>query len=210
MPLFWIDSFSAAGAVAIWHISESEEELAVHAGELAVPGEVVHPRKRLEFLAGRAALRILTQRHGMDQPDLYKDEFGKPFIRDSSSGISLTHSFPYAAAIFHKSESVGIDLEQPSQKVLRIRSRFLSPSESKDAGDDLTKLTVYWCAKETLYKWWGKKGVHFESDLFIHPFKEDKEGVLAGDLRKQTKVFSVPLYYHVFTDFVMVYTRIAR
>jgi phosphopantetheinyl transferase len=207
MPLFWIDSFSAAGAVAIWHITEEEIDLEYHAGDQKAPGEVTHPRKRLEWLAGRAATRILTQRYGHDEFTLSKDGFGKPYFHGLTAGVSLTHSYPYAASVVHERNSVGIDLEQPSAKILKIARRFLGSSELEDAGTDIRKLTVYWCAKEALYKWWGKKEIHFARDLFVHPFKKDEFGYLTGEVRKQREVFSVPLYYRAFPDFVMAYTQ---
>jgi phosphopantetheinyl transferase len=207
MPLFWIDSFSAAGAVAIWRITEEESDLEYHAGDQKAPDEIAHPRKRLEWLAGRSVARILAQRYGVNEIILEKDVNGKPHFRDLNAGVSLTHSFPYAAAVVHEKEAVGIDLEQPSKKILKIAGRFLSPQEIENAGTDIGTLTTYWCAKEALYKWWGKKEIHFARDLFVHPFKEDEFGYLTGEVRKQSEVFSVPLYYRMFPDFVMVYTQ---
>ncbi len=207
MPLFWIDSFSPAGAVAVWSIREEADELSFHAGDMIAPDEVVHPRKRQEWLAGRSAARVLAQRFRLPEISIDKDEFGKPYIRDSPTALSLTHSFPYAAAILHRNESVGIDLEQPSEKILKIRSRFMSPAELEDAADSIPKLTLYWCAKEALYKWWGKRGIHFSTELYVSPFAMDETGDLPAQVRKETRVFSVPLYYRVFPDFVMVYTK---
>jgi phosphopantetheinyl transferase len=207
MPLFWIDSFSAAGAVSVWHITEEESELEYYAGDQKAPGEVTHPRKRLEWLAGRAASRVLAQRYGHDHPVLVKDDLGKPYFLNLTAGVSLTHSHPYAASVIHERSSVGIDLEQPSAKILKIARRFLGSPEVEDAGTDIHKLTVYWCAKEALYKWWGKKGVLFAPDLFVHPFHLDEAGYLTGGVRKRSEVFSVPLYYRVFPDFVMAYTQ---
>ena len=53
----------------------------------------------------------------------------------------------------------GIDIEYRSDRVKRIRSRFLAPEEEQniDTAHEEEHLLVYWCAKEALYKLAGRK-----------------------------------------------------
>jgi len=57
----------------------------------------------------------------------------------------------------------------------------LSNPERLHAGDDLSKMCIYWCAKESLYKWYGKKNLSFKDNIFIEPF-ENKPTMIQGDI----------------------------
>ncbi|NOS91391.1 MAG: 4'-phosphopantetheinyl transferase superfamily protein, partial [Cyclobacteriaceae bacterium] len=153
MPLHKIEQYNQGGW-GIWHIEETEEELAFDAFEQA-PLELVSTTKRLEWLTARVLIRHLIEQNNFAYNGLIKDKFGKPFLRDLSLQISLTHSFPFVAAQWHKMLPVGIDLEQPKEKLLKVGPRVLSAEEWKDANSDQTKLCIYWCAKEALYKNYG-------------------------------------------------------
>jgi hypothetical protein len=109
-----------------------------------------------------------------------------------------------AAQIDHD-QAVGIDLEQPRAKILKIAPRIFSPVELKDAGSDVIKNIVYWCAKETLYKIHGKGNVHFSNQLNIEPFLLQEEGILRGVISSYKKV-NVSLDYRIEPDYVLVRT----
>jgi hypothetical protein len=82
----------------------------------------------------------------------------------------------------------------------------LSPTELQDAGNNLTKHCVYWCAKEALYKIDGKKGLHFSNQLNIEPFELQEAGGLKGIISRFEKQM-VHLAYVVDKEFVLVYTK---
>ena len=48
----------------------------------------------------------------------------------------------------------------------------------KQIGDNTDGLYVCWCAKEAIYKWYGKKGLEFKQHIHIKPFKLKAEGDL--------------------------------
>jgi 4'-phosphopantetheinyl transferase len=122
-------------AWALWKIEEDESALALTVAPFeTVPSSISNPNKRLEFLAGRTLIKKLVESFGLGFQGLTKDIFGKPFLKNHSYQISLSHSYPYVAATIHRSQAVGIDLEQPKQKLLRIAPRVLHPEELKDAG----------------------------------------------------------------------------
>lgn len=200
-------SDNKVSAWAIWKISESEDELqkliqpADH-----IPIEIANAQKRLEYASARALLKYLLAQWNLEYNGLFKDEFGKPFFISHNIALSLTHSFPYVAAIIHKTRSVGIDLEQPKEKLLRIAKRILHPSELTDAGSDLVKHCVYWCAKETLVKVHGKKDVTFSQNLLIEPFQLLKSGNMIGRIVAKGMDETVPLHSRVYDNFVLVVT----
>ena len=206
MPLVKLTSLGNESCWALWKIEEDEEDLSYQAME-SCPEDVISSQKRLEYLAGRALVKSLVETLGQTYTGLRKDESGKPFLKDSNHEISLSHSFPYAAAQLHHSSPVGIDLEQPKDKLLRIASRVLSATEEKDAGDNVVKHCIYWCAKEAMYKIHGKRGLHFNSQLLLDPFQMEQDGNLRGRIVTVGSERKVSLAYRVEKDYVLVTTR---
>lgn len=193
-------------AWALWKIEEDEPTLALTVAPFeTVPSSISNPNKRLEFLAGRTLIKELARSFGLGFQGLTKDVFGKPFLKNHAYQISLSHSYPYVAAAIHRSQSVGIDLEQPKQKLLRIAPRVLHPEELKDAGDDIVKHCIYWCAKEAMVKIHGKKDLVFAENLLIEPFTQEKQGELTGRIIvNTTSETTVILSYFVYDNFVVV------
>ena len=104
-------------------------------------------------------------------------------------------------------EDIGIDLEQPKSKLLTIAHRILSPTELIDAGQDVVKHCVYWCAKETLYKAYGKKGLHFSDQLHIKPFVLLNGGDLYGRINAKGRSRDLTMSYIIQPDYVLVHTK---
>lgn len=206
MPLVKSEMTGEEGAWGLWQITETEQELAYSALE-SCPDDIIAPSKRKEFLAGRALIKTLAEKVGVQYAGLRKDEHGKPYLKDVSYEISLSHSSPYVAAQIDPHSAVGIDIEQPKEKLLRIASRILSATEEADAGTDIVKHCVYWCAKEALYKLYGKRGLHFNSQLNIDPFELKKSGSLQGYIRANDVPDVIALGYVVKEDYVLVYTK---
>ena len=87
--------------------------------------------------------------HHSDGAPMLVDRNGNPLAEIS---FSLSHSLEYAAIAFSKSvQPLGVDIEQPSAKIRRVASKFLSERELADFADD-TKLLAAWTAKEAAYK----------------------------------------------------------
>lgn len=208
MPLTKIDiqTVPQLHVVGVWKITEEEFELdeALQIDE-SVPNQITHTQKRLEFLAARVLLQALLLRLKLPFEGLIKDKHGKPYLKNSTLHISLTHSYPFVAAIISESNRAGIDLEQPKQKLLRIAPRIFSPEELRDAGNDLIKHCIYWCSKETLIKIHGKKDITLSENLKIEPFKLEKSGKLIGSIIDHIST-KVNLRYETESDYVLVYT----
>lgn len=204
MPLEKIDSINSH-TWALWRIEENEDFLAGQlSSEEPIPHSISNSKKRLEWLAGRLLVKTVIEKLGGIFQGVTKNEFGKPFIKGSTYHLSLSHSYPYVAASFHKEYSVGIDLEQPKDKLLRIAPRVLGKDELEDAGSNITKHCVYWCAKETLIKVYGKKDLTLAEHLIIAPFQLEKQGHLVGRIIVNNTVTKVPLWYAVTENFVVV------
>ncbi|HPM29135.1 MAG TPA: 4'-phosphopantetheinyl transferase superfamily protein [Chryseolinea sp.] len=193
---------------ALWRIEEEEETLAEMVSSLEeLSDTVTSPQKRLEWLAGRVLVKEVMEAMDLNFQGIVKDDFGKPYPVGYDYQISLSHSFPFVAVLLDKYESVGIDLEQPKEKLLRIASRIHHVDEVKDAGTDIIKHCIYWCAKETLIKIYGKKDLIFSENMRILPFQRQMEGNIIGKIIVKDMERVIPLYYKVYPEFVLVFNK---
>ncbi|MEJ1238829.1 4'-phosphopantetheinyl transferase superfamily protein [Chryseolinea sp. T2] len=195
-------------AWALWRVTEDEESLRHKLPEVeAFPENIAHASKRIEWLAGRVLLMTLFEALSLPFKGITKNDFGKPFPTDSDHHLSLSHSFPFVAAIVDKNGPAGIDLEQPKVKLFKVAHRIFHKRELKDAGNDLIKHCVYWCAKETLVKIYGKKDLTFAEHLLIDPFQLGEEGDIRGRIIVGGIESVIPLHYEVYPGFVLVFNR---
>jgi phosphopantetheinyl transferase len=133
-----------------------------------------HPQKKLEWLASRLVLRRLVEEQGASFHGIYKDAFGKPHLNQLPFHISIAHCFPLAVGALHQYQPVGIDIERPREKLLRIGDRFLNPEEALAAGTDLDLLCKFWASKEVLYKIYGRKKLIFKENMSVAIHRENE------------------------------------
>lgn len=172
--------------VCIWHIDEDFDELlqqlSPNAEDLDLLTSFRSPKKQLEWLAGRLSINHLCQMLGIKYNGITKDEHGKPSLRGHNYEVSLTHSFPYVASIIDLKSPVGIDLEQPRDKILRIAHKFLSEKELNFCQNNIIRLNMAWCVKEALYKIYGKKGLIFNEHMTLEPYTSAPDTVITGNI----------------------------
>jgi 4'-phosphopantetheinyl transferase len=197
MSVYQTHRLGADCTAVLWKIEESEDELRARL-TLTVPEqmelfEITHPAQRVEWLACRAAVLALVQPY-WPYSGLYKDEFGKPHLIGLQAHISISHTSGWAAAVLHHSKTVGIDIEPFREQFVRVVPRVLSDEEISHADGDLRRLAVYWCAKEALYKLYGKRQLTFREHLHIEPFA-DGAGLLTGHVRLPDDVRELIIHY---------------
>ncbi|MES2761415.1 MAG: 4'-phosphopantetheinyl transferase superfamily protein [Bacteroidota bacterium] len=133
------------------------------------------------------------------------DDKGKPYLAGDKRHISVSHSHDKLAIIINETEATGIDIELIRDKVLRIKHKFLSDNELRDANDHVEKLLIYWAAKETLYKIYGLKEVDFIEHLFVKPFTKHNLGTIIGEINLPGFTETFQLNYQLVDDYVLVY-----
>ena len=197
MPLHELLRPAAECAVALWKITESEGDLRpwlrLTDEEERDLAAIRHPAQRAEWLACRLAVQHLARAAGLPYAGLTKDEHGKPHLRGAAAFVSVAHTHGWAAAALHPSRPVGVDAEPLREQLRRVVPRVLSESERAHAANDLTRLAVYWCAKEALYKLYGKRQVTFREHLHVEPFAEN-DTCLTAHLR--LPAYAVQLTVH--------------
>jgi len=180
MPLYKTITVNPHTKVFIWKIEESFETLSEGidltkncAGRVTNMKSDLHRR-------GFMSIRHLLALEGYTDHDLYYDENGKPHLTGDKH-ISITHSFNFSAIIISDIE-VGIDIEMQRHKILRIAHKFTPLKAYKIfANEDalMRKLTIVWCAKESLYKSFAEKGVSFLEHIYVEDFNLDENKTTA-------------------------------
>jgi len=127
-------------------------------------------QKKLESSAARFCLWSLCQQISKGPWDLKKDDRNRPYFYQSKYNISLSHSFPFVAAVISHKKLVGIDLERFGRNVEKIGPRFLSSEEWNLWQDSHSDLTKAWTCKEAIYKAMGVPGLAFQQDIQLPPF----------------------------------------
>lgn len=161
-------------------------------------------KRKLEYLAAR----VLLQEVLGEKKTITYTKNGKPYLVDKSHQISITHTGKYVAIILHPTYRVGIDVEKISDKVVRVQSKFLSEAERSavDMTTTKTHLALLWSAKEALYKILEQEEVAYTKHLTIKPFKPYLMGTMEAQETRTPAAETFQLTYHVFPEFVLVWT----
>lgn len=167
--------------------------------------EILKARKLLEWYCSRYLLHIMSNRD--IRGACLKDEFGKPYLKNSDYYISMSHSHELTAVIASRS-IVGIDIQYKVEKISRIAGRVLSEFELDDLHQNysLDALHVYWGAKEAMYKIYGRKEIDFKKELFVDAFTiQDGHVFSSGDIMKAGIKTECWIRAQILQDYVMVY-----
>ncbi len=185
MPLCKVEPIGKQSSWALWQIEETIEELWQQLNPTAEAQfeyqHIHHHQKKLEWLASRLIIKHLVKSQGDSFFGIYKDAFGKPHLHKLPFHISIAHCFPLAVGAIHQTHSIGIDIERPRKKLLRIRDRFLNQQEAAAAGTDLHTLCKFWTSKEVLYKIYGRKKLIFREHIEVLE-NIDHPGQLVGNI----------------------------
>ena len=194
----------------VWKIEESSDtlfSLLENGEEYQSQLEEIHAEhRRREWLASRVLLQALL---GRPTRIAYHPN-GAPYLPDSSLYISISHTKGYAAILLQEHPAAGIDIEYRSDRVLKIRSRFMSPEEeaSLDREHEAEHLLLHWCAKETLFKMIGREEVDFLKHLHVRAFPYAEEGSFRVQETRTDKAVEYELEYRIEKDYVIVWASI--
>ena len=150
-------------------------------------------RRQKDLVISRYLIQSLIPEASID----YK-ESGKPFLIGSTSKISISHTKDIVAIILHPNKRVAIDIEYLSPRIVKLRNRFLSPAELKVA-TDIPFYTLFWSAKETLFKLDKNQGLDFKMELAITIDGHQ----LGGTIRNNSK--TIPIHYQLNGNWALTY-----
>lgn len=149
--------------VIAWASIENFKQVSDSETEVMISCHINHTEKKRQFIAARQLLRQLVNANVV----ISYDQYGGPIIENlSSNEISLSHSNEMVAAAC-SNKPIGIDIQQQTDTLLRIKARFMNADELKNAElSDLLLYTQYcWSAKEAMFKAYRKGKIDFRLQL---------------------------------------------
>jgi phosphopantetheinyl transferase len=181
MPIFFQHQINESTRLGIWKIEENEDFFKYNVPQHR---DVTHPHKRLQHLAGRFLLQFLFPDFPFELIQIADTR--KPYLPGEQYHFSISHCGDYAAAIVSKDRRVGIDVEIPVDKIVRIKDKYLNEDEQRQwtsviatqsaakgeqgngqiGGRSLNALlTLLWSSKEAVFKWYGDGQVDFREHI---------------------------------------------
>ena len=183
MPVFYQQTIDRHTKLGIWKIEETEQ---FFLETVPLQKEITHPHKRLQHLAGRYLLRYLF-------PDFPYEliriaDTRKPFLENEAYHFSISHCADFAAAIVSSNKRVGVDVEVFSEKIERVREKFMNRIEEDTINhfaphNHFDKyLTLIWSCKESIFKWYGNGQVDFRKHMQMQAIHfDERREVLVTD-----------------------------
>jgi len=161
--------------------------------------------RKLEFLSVRA---LLSELIGKEAKIVYNKN-NKPFLKDGSRFLSISHSHKLTAVLLSTNEKVGIDLEYMSSNIAAIAFKFLNWREKVTRENENRRYHLYlhWCAKEALYKICDKEGISIKRNITIEPFEVKDSGEIKGKVHTDKINDSFDLFYTRYNNYAIVWTK---
>ena len=135
------------------------------------------------------------------------DSKGKPYL-NKEKGISISHSNEIVAICISNEIDFGIDIQHKTDKIFKIKSKFLSKKEGKFLGktDNMEFLIKIWSAKESIFKALGKEGVSFSNDLEIDTIN-DKDLFRTGYYKKDNIKIKFDLDFLFIEEYIICHAK---
>ena len=197
MPVILKKQINASVSVCLWQILEAEaffiENYTLDPKDLASIQTIKLESRRLEKWACRAALAELT---GQNSVEITYSHHGQPLITFGS--ISFSHTKDLALVVL-SNQPVGADIEKITPRILKLKHKFMNQKEIQEFDvENPRDVTLIWCAKEAIFKWYEKGELDFSEDMMI------SNNPLKALLKKEKEI---PLFQMEYLDFMIVITN---
>ena len=208
MALYLRKKLDNKAEIAVWQVTETEEELmklsSVPTDEMEEISLFRNENQRRQKLAVRALLNEVFE----EKMYLNHHDNGKPYLENCVTNISITHTDKYVAIIISDDDELGIDIESLDRNFAPVEQKALSEDEIDDLDDDKKneQLAIYWCAKEAIFKRMSQNRVNFAEQIEVEKFNLKKEGELeATFIHKDEYEEEFDLEYMMFDSHVLVW-----
>lgn len=193
--------------LGIWKSDETVEQLLASLDRLSLYKDQLEKfseKRKHEWLSVRVLLKNLCG----EEKEIAYHPSGKPYLKDGSAYISISHTRGYVAVALHPFREVGTDIEQYATRVKKIASRFIRPDEESTImnGDEIYSLLLHWSAKETLYKLMDVEEVDLIRHLHILPFALAEKGTFDAREYRTAQQAHYCIHYITHPDFVLTWT----
>ena len=160
--------------------------------------KIKHPARRTEFIG----VRQLRNKMIPDHEIVYLAS-GKPTLKEGILHISISHSEQSICLGLSKS-NIGLDIEEPQDRILRIKSKFCSKEEANLFNEQSTyDMTLLWALKEAAYKKTDQPGLDFLKEIKII---ERLKNTYSCRAAAKKKVFEFNLAHEEIGGQILTYT----
>ena len=208
MGLYFRKTLENKAEIAVWQITETEEQLrelsCTPNDELEEISFIRSESLRKQKLAVRALLNEVFE----EKVYLGHHDNGKPFLENCITNISITHTEKYVAIIIDDDEDLGIDMESLDRDFSAVEKKALSEDEIEDLDSSRRneQLAIYWCAKEAIFKRMSQNRVDFAEQIEVEDFNLKGEGELEATFtHKDGHEEEFDLGYMIFDRHVLVW-----
>lgn len=200
--LYFRKDISPRNMLAIWHIEENKRDLLAMLNNKGWYTEIENlpsETRSIEKLAVRVLLKEILQ----EEKQIFYSEQGMPYLKDSAFNISISHTKNFAAILLGTKQNMGIDIEQITEKVKRVKDKFITFGEQIDPDKELNHLLIHWSAKEALFKAFHRQISDLKNEVIIQPFCPEESGKIFASVIAVNK--QVEVHYSVTDAFVLSY-----
>lgn len=200
MPLFLNEEIFPDVRLGIWAISESSDDFwalspYVESSRSEFNALYKSEQRKCEVLA----VRLLIKEIIGDNVQLLHQDNGKPNL-SSGMNISISHTRGFAVIIVSHSKQVSVDIEYFSNRIERIRSKFMRDDENASSQ---VKLLMHWCVKETMYKLFPEDNLTFNKMQLLSVDGNDSTGIITAKNIFRNR--NVSVYYRTFCNCLLTY-----
>lgn len=200
------------GAIlGVWEINESKEELlALYPNKLRaealkyVTTTLKSEKRSTEWLSVRLMLYMILD----DEKIIAHNSDGRPYLKDDSYNISISHTKKHAAILLHKTKKVGIDIEVTSDRVYKVAKKFISDNEYIHEENKRIHLLLHWSAKETMFKLMKETEIDFKLHLNLEKFIPQDKGIIHARETKTNKQTLFDIHYEVYPEYVLTWSML--
>jgi len=186
MPIIQTLYPSKNAIISVWKIEEKLAQLEVNiqlsASDRQKYDSFTVEKRKKEWLISRI---LLNQLMGYTHQIQY-DENRNPYLLNSTTNISISHCRNLVSIYLDQKKYIGIDIEINHERIQKIAAKFLSEKELAEIPfkNPTQKLTVYWCIKEAMYKYYSQKKVDFKTQLQVDSFELKSTGIVRAKIVK--------------------------
>ena len=153
--------------IYVWKMTSSCKDLIksplLNSTDLISVKGLKNKKRKKEFLSSRIALKNIFNK----KLELKHHKSGRPFIKEAKH-LSISHSSDFLAIAFGK-ENIGIDIEKPNNRIVKLMPKILSKKEfiefKKDPNIDLA--CKLWGTKEAILKYVGDKNLNYKEEIKV-------------------------------------------
>lgn len=211
MPVIFYNKIKEGLELGIWQITESIEELLkylyLNKEEFDTLESFKSEKRKKQWMSYRALIRSIVQADFIYR--IYYDENNKPFLVNPPRAISVSHTDGYSAILINENinENRGLDIELISNQALKLKNKFLTIEEEKLLPKNDIKLytTLFWSAKESVYKKINIKNIYLKSNINIEKIDKNNQ-IIKTKLIINENVTYINVFWFIFDSIVITYT----